>query len=702
MHDQPTRFIKSLLIIAVFLKAGSISFAQNKKIDSLLITLENEKSEVAKLPILRELSQSFTSVDVDKKYIYARQMLKIAKKYQIDSVIPIAILDMAMVHGIKTHYDSSMYYFTKGLAIAQSKKVDSQEARAYVGIGYTFDRLYNPKAAIENYELALKIYKKIGHKKGLNQAIINLGSIYFDSGDYKIAESYFRQALNSYEKLKDQSGIAHGNFILGNVNRALNKNADALKYYFKSLAIREKTGDLNGTALTNFGLGELYLKEGKFQKAEKSFKKAIDLNRTLNFKYQEALALTGLAKVYLKSNDLENALKIGEGAKKVAKEIMAKSLEVDALIVLIEVRKSMNDYKGAFDNQTEANIIKDSLDVKKRRNEFILADFRRIRTENSSLEKTNEIISNKNLTYERAIYTITSLLILVLVLLFLYLRKIKQKNKINCLLENQKKEITNINHKLESANEELLVQNNLTHLQKNELERINAVKNKFFSIVAHDLRSPIVTLKMLFNSYFSGYLTQEEMNMLLKKLEENIFNTADFLENLLEWSKSQLEGMIVNPESFLVKTLIDRNLKILNAQLLAKNLSIENGVDENSNVFADNNMLNVVFRNLISNSIKFCREGDSIHIYSTVSDGKTLITIRDTGIGIDVEEQKKIFKLEHIISHGTSVEKGHHIGLVLCKDMVEQNNGKIWFESKVGVGTTFFIEISENDPVHNV
>jgi signal transduction histidine kinase len=361
----------------------------------------------------------------------------------------------------------------------------------------------------------------------------------------------------------------------------------------------------------------------------------------------------------------------------------------------------MNDYKGAFNSQTEVNVIEDSLDVQKRRNEFIFADFQRIRTENSSLEKANEIISNKNLTYERAIYTITSLLIVVLVLLFLYLRKIKEKNKINDVLESQKKEITNINHELESVNEKLLVQNKFSHLQKVELERINAVKNKFFSIVAHDLRSPIATLKMLFNSYFSGHLTQEEMNMLLKKLEENIFSTADFLDNLLEWSKSQLEGMIVNPESFLVKTLIDRNLKILNAQILVKNLSIKNSLDEISSVFADRNMLNVVFRNLISNSIKFCREGDSIHIYSTASDGKIIIAIRDTGIGIDAEEQKKIFKLEHTISQGTSGEKGHHIGLVLCKDMVEQNNGKIWFESAIGVGTTFFIEISENDSVQN-
>ena len=104
-------------------------------------------------------------------------------------------------------------------------------------------------------------------------------------------------------------------------------------------------------------------------------------------------------------------------------------------------------------------------------------------------------------------------------------------------------------------------------------------------------------------------------------------------------------------------------------------------------------MINVVFRNILSNSIKFCKEGDSIILECTIKNESVVISINDSGIGMNSEEQKKIFQLEHTVSKGTSGEKGHHIGLVLCKDMVEQNNGKIWFESEVGSGTTFFIEL---------
>lgn len=687
--------IKIVFLFFVTLLWGNNHFvhAQNKRIDSLVTALEQERSPLKNIPILRALSVNLTAVDPDKKYIYAKQMRNIAEKYKIDSIIPLAYLDMAMVHGIKTDYDSSMYYFTKGLRLAIEKKIPSQEARSYVGIGYTFDRLDNPKEAIDNYKQALKIFKKLNHKRGLNQTHINLGSLYFDTHEYKIAESYFRQVLNSYEEMNDEPGIAYGNFILGNTSRVLNKDEDAYKHYTKSLAIREKLGDLNGIALANFGLGELYLKQNKFPEALKALKIAIDNNRTLENKYQEAVALITLARVYLKSGDFTNAQNTANIAHKTATEVNSKGLTVNTLEVLIEVNEFRKNYKKAFEYQQAINVLKDSLDVEKIKNDFIYTDFKRMRTENSDLENTNEVISTKNLTYKKAIYIISSLLVCVLILLFLYLRKIRQKSAINKILVQQAVEIKAINEQLESVNEELIVQNDLTSTQKLELERINAVKNKFFSIVSHDLRSPIATLKMLFNSYFSGYLTQEEMDDLLKKLEHTIYNTADFLDNLLEWSKSQLEGMVVNSGTFDLNALINKNLEILNPQIVEKSLQIENNLDDTVLVYADKNMINVVLRNVISNSIKFCNESDSIIFSCQNTDKSVVLAIKDSGVGIQTSEQGKIFQLEHTISQGTSGEKGHHIGLVLCKDMVEQNHGRIWFESTAGVGTTFFIEI---------
>jgi two-component system sensor histidine kinase/response regulator len=668
-------------------------YSQTTLTDSLVKELSTKKTLKDKVDVLGKLSIAFSSVDPSKKFYYAKQTLLLAQENSIDSLIPIAYMDMGMAYGIQTRYDSAMYYFNKGLQISLSKNYEKDIARAYMNIGFVYDRLDNPKKSIDYYKSALKLYKKLNITKGICQTYTNLGSLYFDLNEFKIADEYFKQVLKKYEEAADEAGISYGYFILGNSNRMLNNDAIAYEYYTKSIAIRTKLQNLSGIAVSSWGLGELYRKQGKYLEAQSLYEAALTINRSLKDKYNEVAVLISLANNYFELKNFKKAKEVATEAFAVSKIASSMNLETVSLEVLIQVEKQTNNYKKAFALSELRQTILDSMQIERSKNELVYSDFQRISSENSSLEKSNEVISTKNLTYKIAIYIITSLLLIVVILLILYLIKIRQKNKINLILETQKQEITTINHELESVNEELLVQNDLINTQKDELERINAVKNKFFSIVSHDLRSPIATLKMLFNSYFSGHLTQEEMNVLLKKLEENIFNTADFLDNLLEWSKSQLEGMVVKPETFAIKTLVERNLKILNAQITEKKLIIGTDMDEAIQVWADRNMMNVVFRNIISNSIKFCKPGNSIFIKATVAADKVLIAVQDTGIGIAIDEQKKIFHLEHTISQGTSGEKGHHIGLVLCKDMLEQNHGRIWCESEVNKGTTFFIEI---------
>lgn len=687
------KFIFIPLFLAFFLFTNFSVLAQTKEIDSLLAVLSETKTDTAKVRTLRALSVAFTSVDVDRKFDYAKQYLRIAEKNHIDSLIPMAYIDMGMKYGIKTEYDSAMFYFAKGLKTAKRKNVQSQIARAYVNIGYTFDRLDNPQASIENYKLALQIFKNLNHNKGINQTYINLGSLYYDNKEYKIADNYFKEALKMAEKSKNEGAIAQGYFNIGGTSFKLGRDKDAYKYYLKSLEMREKSNDLNGIALANWGLGELFSKQGKFVEAKKLLDLALKNNQITENKYQETAVLITISRNYLWQNNYLKAEEIAQQAFSNAKSMNSKTIAVLTLELLVEINSQGNNYKKAFDYLSQSMVIGDSLNIEKAKNEFIFKDFQRIQSEITSLEKSNEVISNMNLSYKKVIITVSSLFVIVLLLLVLYLLKAHQKTKVNTILNIQKSQISKINEELENLNEELKVQNEVTMMQKEELARINAVKNKFFSIVSHDLRSPIATLKMLFDLYSSGQVSREEMDVLLKKLEENIYNTADFLDNLLEWSKSQLEGMVLNPELFLVKNLAQENLKILNSQILAKKLVVENNIDEKITVFADKNMINVVLRNLLSNSIKFCIAEDSIILSSTIKDENLILSIKDTGIGIDAEEQKKIFHLEHTISEGTSGEKGHQIGLVLCKDMVEQNGGKIWFESTLDYGTAFFIEL---------
>ncbi|RYY22312.1 MAG: HAMP domain-containing histidine kinase [Chitinophagaceae bacterium] len=161
----------------------------------------------------------------------------------------------------------------------------------------------------------------------------------------------------------------------------------------------------------------------------------------------------------------------------------------------------------------------------------------------------------------------------------------------------------------------------------------------------------------------------------------------------MEWSKSQLDGMVVKPVSFDVKEQVDVNIRLLDSQIKMKELTVENTITDTVVAFADANMINVVIRNLISNAVKFCNPHDAITIKSEMTDQGIVLSIRDTGPGIAEKDLDKLFNLEHTITSSNTGEKGHQIGLVLCKDMIEQNNGAIHVQSKVGDGTTFYIEL---------
>ncbi|MNR14646.1 Adaptive-response sensory-kinase SasA [compost metagenome] len=193
--------------------------------------------------------------------------------------------------------------------------------------------------------------------------------------------------------------------------------------------------------------------------------------------------------------------------------------------------------------------------------------------------------------------------------------------------------------------------------------------------------------------YRSGILNEEELGNLLERLEDTVYNTASFLDNLLEWSKSQLGGMVVKPINVVLNEVIAKNIKLMESQIKLKSIKVENNVAADLTAFADLNMIHVVIRNLLSNAIKFSSKGDEITFDAKIENNQLICSIKDTGNGISELDKENLFNLTHQPGTGTSGEKGHHIGLILCRDMVMQNNGNLQVESKLGEGTTFHITL---------
>ncbi len=254
----------------------------------------------------------------------------------------------------------------------------------------------------------------------------------------------------------------------------------------------------------------------------------------------------------------------------------------------------------------------------------------------------------------------------------------------------------NTHIELKTARDTILLQREELKRANEELKKSNATKNKFFSIISHDLGNFFHALIGL-----SSMLTEEHDSLSVEKKEkvfEIILKSSEkgyrLLQNLLQWSQAQTGKITSKPTKFGLKTFIADNFELSSTQAKAKNITLVSSISDTTTVFTDKNMLDTVIRNLISNAIKFTPVNGKVELLSEEKDSEVEISISDTGVGISPQDIEKLFRVD--INHstiGTGEEKGTGLGLILCKEFVEKNGGKIWVESEVGKGSQFHIRL---------
>ncbi|HUX54960.1 MAG TPA: ATP-binding protein [Williamwhitmania sp.] len=257
-----------------------------------------------------------------------------------------------------------------------------------------------------------------------------------------------------------------------------------------------------------------------------------------------------------------------------------------------------------------------------------------------------------------------------------------------------------LQHELITKNEQIQHQRDELEMQRKELEVLNATKDKFFAIIAHDLRNPFSTVLSL-----SELLAREFENFDPERLKEFIGqiykysnNTFNLLENLLQWSMVQTGRMPLHPKVVNICDIVNENIELLRGNAANKGIELNGPKCGEWFAYVDINMITTVVRNLVSNAIKFTSAGGEVSI-SIVQDSEyVLVTVSDTGVGISPEDMKNLFKLDsNPTTMGTGQEKGTGLGLILCKEFVERNGGKIWVESLLNQGTTFFFTAPKLD-----
>ena len=266
----------------------------------------------------------------------------------------------------------------------------------------------------------------------------------------------------------------------------------------------------------------------------------------------------------------------------------------------------------------------------------------------------------------------------------------------NEALQIQKEEIQKQNEILQIQKDEIQKQKAELEQQKDDLKESNASKDRIFSIISHDLRSPLGNIKNMLNLLIdkSSTFDEEKRERILENLAELTKSTFYLLDNLLSWSRSKRGVIVFDPQMFIIAPIFDDIIKLTIHQAKKKKITINLSIDETDLVFGDKNMITTIFRNVIENSIKFTYEGGRIEIQSKVFEEYIEFSIADTGVGMTTERIQEIINSDEIIAtFGTNREKGSGLGLLLCKDFIEKNHGLFRIESTVGEGSTFYISL---------
>jgi two-component system, sensor histidine kinase and response regulator len=240
--------------------------------------------------------------------------------------------------------------------------------------------------------------------------------------------------------------------------------------------------------------------------------------------------------------------------------------------------------------------------------------------------------------------------------------------------------------------------------QKNLLEILNSTKDKFFSIISHDLKNPFSVLlnmtDLLIDSYES--MNSQEIGKIIQTISKTVKYTYDLLENLLLWSRSSTDTIQYIPQNNDITKLILETIILVKSQADTKNITLDININDTKKAYFDYNMIKTVSRNLITNAIKFSYENSKISIKIEDYDYKYyIISVADTGVGIPQDKLDKLFKIGEtdISSKGTKNETGTGLGLILCKEFIDKHNCKIWAESEMGKGTTFFFTLPKSQPL---
>lgn len=748
-------YSRTKYIILVLSFISTILFSHSR-IDSLKNLLD-ETSGSKKIDLLNQISSAYLELDNSNESIsYAKSALDISNKESYNRGKVDALNNLASINLSLRKPTEALNYSNQAIII--SNKIDDKKVKAktlqyfanaslrvgekdsaivnlnralmiykdlddslnigivFINLGEAYTNLNDTPNMVSSYIHALEIFKNLGNEENMAIVYLNLGSVYSNIlGEYKKAIEYGFKALEIYTKLGNEVKKTYCYLIIGSAHEYLGNLDKALEYYSKSFEICSRSGnkyllantenymgeaynkqqniesaldsyskslkiyselsDAEGIAVAENNIGECYYKLGEFNKALSHYTKSFNYFDKRGEKFQLSELLFNIGNVYHKRKDYNSAINSYNRSIIYAKE-------TNALESLKDSYKAIaNTYKAMLLPERALSYFENYMEVKDRlfklENLAIISELE-AKYESEQKEKEIELLKEQQKLSEENVNLQTNLntsLIVVTLLLiavvFIVIKKYRQKNILNQKLAESE-----------------------AHLQK-----LNFTKDKFFSIIAHDLRGPLGTLSGLTEILDEDAEEMDKKSIveLSGDINQISKNTINLLNNLLTWASIQTGKVDTSKDNFDVFEVVDSVYQLLNKSLNRKNISFFNEIPKGFFVYADQNMISSVMRNLIHNAIKFTHADGKIAASAEVNNGYISISISDNGVGIPEESISQLFEIGSKVStYGTENEVGTGLGLILSKEFADKNNGSIEVESEVGNGTTFTINLQKS------
>jgi signal transduction histidine kinase len=595
--------------------------------------------------------------------------------------------------------DSGIYYARRALAFCRKNNDLKGQAMILNHWGIIDENQGRFDEGRKKYLLAIEAYRKISFTEGIGDETIRLGVTEMRRANFDKAIGYFLEALKIHEENQTPRGIMECYDVLGEAYMGQSNWETALSYLLKGERLSRKLPFSGITLYIYNNIGVTYTALGDTQKAMAYLQKGVKLSNEQQYAGLHVTLLNSMAMVYTKMGKRQKAISLQLNALQQARNIKNYLRELQTLNGLADNYAAQNPDKALaylkqaliLSHQKNAGKVRmetlnrmaklyeqkgnyaDALKITKQ--QHALADsifnlakvteianlqsnyqLHRSRTDVERLQFSNREQKNRQLII---IFITLSVGLLAVVLGYYNIRT----NYFN-------KQLSKLNADLKAS---------------------NAVKDKIFSVIGHDLRAPLATVRNFLYVLDDDSLTKPEKEEIIQELIATCDASLGVLNQLLNWGQMQIKGVLLNPTTFTADNIIDNNLLLFNNAFKEKRLSLSRQLTPNLRLYADADHIDFVMRNLISNAVKFTPDGGTITIGNNhvQADGFVAFYVTDTGVGMDAETAGHIFERNNVSTEGTRGEKGTSLGLLMCKEYVEANGGTISVSSLKGQGSTF-------------